>query len=709
MGYLGRRIGLSQDSGDSNPGGADGAVGGGILDLFAQGYFNREGNIFNNPAASPTGISASGGVINDYSVSSTVYRAHIFTASGTFEVSSLATGDFPNNVEYLVVGGGGGGGGSSQSGGGGAGGFRTNLTGHPVKAADYTLETGTYTVTVGAGGRGSSDSYPSRTGTSGGNSEFYPTPVSYPSTARVRSDGGGGGKGYAASPNNNGIPGGSGGGAFNESGGSPTAGASITDPNHPQPQGNVGGISPTYVGPYAGGGGGGAGRAGAPDNPSTPLGRSTGGYGRQCLIAGPPSDPQPVGAPGPGSGAAATGYFAGGGAGGSWPGNPSSHAGGYGGGGTSPASVPANGVDGALTSGGGGSGSSGTGPETPRKQGGNGGSGVVVLRYVIGTTLTAKATGGAISFYGGKTIHTFTGSGTFATTSDWDNPSIEYVIVGGGGGGGGDNYPGAGAGGGGAGGYLTGSVTLGAHPNSTTITIGSGGLGGPATSSPANESQLSTPGGDTTAAFPPGSKVAGGGGRGGGGPSNPGGSSVVYYTAERGASGGGGNGYTSNSANAGAAGNYYPPASPLHPSPAPGQGNDGGSSPGSPPYSGAGGGGSGAAGESNSAPAGGHGGQGTQLPTTFRDPTSSVGFPGPGSTKHWIAGGGGGGSPGTDGAGGSWDGSALLPGGPYAGAAAGASETSAESNSGSGGGGGCHPVRNGSNGGSGIVLIAYPT
>ena len=26
MGYLGRRIGLSQDSGDSNPGGADGAL-----------------------------------------------------------------------------------------------------------------------------------------------------------------------------------------------------------------------------------------------------------------------------------------------------------------------------------------------------------------------------------------------------------------------------------------------------------------------------------------------------------------------------------------------------------------------------------------------------------------------------------------------------------------------------------------------------------
>ena len=49
MGYLGRRIGLSQDKGDSNPGGADGAVGGGILDLFAHGYFERQGNVYNAP------------------------------------------------------------------------------------------------------------------------------------------------------------------------------------------------------------------------------------------------------------------------------------------------------------------------------------------------------------------------------------------------------------------------------------------------------------------------------------------------------------------------------------------------------------------------------------------------------------------------------------------------------------------------------------
>ena len=65
MGYLGRRIGLSQGQGDSDPAGADGAVGGGILDLFAAGYFNREGTLSPNVPA-PSGLTATGGVISDY-------------------------------------------------------------------------------------------------------------------------------------------------------------------------------------------------------------------------------------------------------------------------------------------------------------------------------------------------------------------------------------------------------------------------------------------------------------------------------------------------------------------------------------------------------------------------------------------------------------------------------------------------------------------
>ena len=66
MGYLGRRIGLSQDQGDSNPGGADGAVGGGILDLFANGYFERQGDIYNAPGIGPAEMAATGGVVADY-------------------------------------------------------------------------------------------------------------------------------------------------------------------------------------------------------------------------------------------------------------------------------------------------------------------------------------------------------------------------------------------------------------------------------------------------------------------------------------------------------------------------------------------------------------------------------------------------------------------------------------------------------------------
>ena len=66
MGYLGRRIGLSQDQGDSNPGASGGAVGGGILDLFSNGYFERQGDIYNAPGIVLTGHTATGGIISDY-------------------------------------------------------------------------------------------------------------------------------------------------------------------------------------------------------------------------------------------------------------------------------------------------------------------------------------------------------------------------------------------------------------------------------------------------------------------------------------------------------------------------------------------------------------------------------------------------------------------------------------------------------------------
>ena len=76
---------------------------------------------------------------------------------------------------------------------------------------------------------------------------------------------------------------------------------------------------------------------------------------------------------------------------------------------------------------------------------------------------------------------------------------------------------------------------------------------------------------------------------------------------------------------------------------------------------GSGGGGAGGAGVNGDASNGGSGGIGVQMPSTFRDPLSTVGAPGPGGGKYWVAGGGGGQDfgPGVNTGGG--------PGGPYAG------------------------------------------
>ena len=104
---------------------------------------------------------------------------------------------------------------------------------------------------------------------------------------------------------------------------------------------------------------------------------------------------------------------------------------------------------------------------------GDGGSGVVNVRYQRSPlTDIAKATGGAISFYGGKTIHTFTSPGTFTVPSPSGLSQVECLAVGGGGGGGQYN-----AGGGGAGGLVydaTASVSAQAY----SITVGAGGDGG---------------------------------------------------------------------------------------------------------------------------------------------------------------------------------------------------------------------------------------
>ena len=76
-----------------------------------------------------------------------IYRAHIFTSSGTFNVTSLGGFGPKLNILSLLVAGGGAG-----EGGGGGGGLRTNLSG--ILRWWGTPVIGPYTYTVTIGGRG---------------------------------------------------------------------------------------------------------------------------------------------------------------------------------------------------------------------------------------------------------------------------------------------------------------------------------------------------------------------------------------------------------------------------------------------------------------------------------------------------------------------------------------------------------------------------
>ena len=310
-----------------------------------------------------------------------------------------------------------------------------------------------------------------------------------------------------------------------------------------------------------------------------------------------------------------------------------------------------------------------------------------------------SVTGGTKFNSGSKTYHAFTEPGTLQIATEGPaatSITCEYVILGGGGGGGTSGH--GRGGGGGAGGYLTGT---GLVINETQeVHVGAGG--------------------DKNADGSPsylGSIVAYGGGKGGGGygAGNPGGSS-----------GGASGVYTGVTPNAVAYGlNPGTPAPVIANFPAytPGttQGHDGDKGwSGTPTIGEAQGGGGGGAGgdapvvESPTAALIGYGGIGVQLPATFQLPTHPYGVPGPGPSAFWVGGGGGAGAgtaPGPGGGGGappqnSYSGGGAggnWPGPPYDGNAG-------RANTGGGGGGGDNTSGwGGDNGGSGLVLIAYPT
>jgi uncharacterized protein YjdB len=299
----------------------------------AAGWFNYQPN-----ATGGTESSAGG------------FRTHRFTANGTFTVPS----GFNRNVEVLVVAGGGGGG-SNMGGGGGGGGV--------VYQNNFSVTPGTMAVTVGLGGSGAPSGASMPRGSNGGNSTF----------GSITAIGGGGGASSylnANAPAGNGGSGGGGVGCINTYAGLGTAGQGF----------NGSGGSGCYY-PGGGGGAGGAGSA----NPGN------GGPGILNSILG-------------------TAYYWGGGGGGSgYSGNGGNGGIGGGGGGAVGATTGGAGLNNGSP---GGGGAIGNFPNTPggnagantgggggggshydaNNFGGNGGSGVVIIKYTdLGSGVLASS------------------------------------------------------------------------------------------------------------------------------------------------------------------------------------------------------------------------------------------------------------------------------------------------------------------------------
>jgi len=315
-----------------------------------QGWINVQDSTSNERGSAD--IVATGGTIT----TSGDCKIHTFTSPGTFTVCSISTTPANNEVSYLVVAGGGGGG-HDDAGGGGAGGFRevkstastytaSPLDGYPSAPNRVTITAQAYPITIGAGGAGAIPG--------SNNCACAGTPSTF---STITSAGGGLGNRPAGSA---GGAGGSGGGGAPGGG---AGGAGNTPPVSP-PQGQNGGAGTPQS--NEGGGGGGAGAAGGAGSGGAPSGTAgPGGAGASTAI-----NPA-TGETGPGPAQ----FYSGGGGGGAFGTKGSGGVGGGGAGGQYPSTQAVAGT--ANTGGGGGAGSSNTGP----RDGKNGGSGIVIIRY----------------------------------------------------------------------------------------------------------------------------------------------------------------------------------------------------------------------------------------------------------------------------------------------------------------------------------------
>ena len=315
----------------------------------------------NDERLSPEYVVASGGT----EATSGDYKIHTFTSSSNFVVSNAGNSAGSTKMDYLIVSGGGAGG-ADNGGGGGAGGV--------VYATCQSVTAQTYPVTVGAGGASSPDG--DNPGRPGASSVFNSLSVYY--------GGGGRASGTTSQPGSNYANGGGGAGVVDNcaSAGAGVSGTTQSPVTGTYYGGNAGGAGKEASGPrYRAGGGGGAGAVGSIAPNAGPAGgyrAGNGGVGIQNNING--TNHYWAGGGGGGSNCGAGGHGGNGGGGGGAGQNCNSGSDGGTGlnaGTNGPSSNTAVGGNAGANTGGGGGGSS----RGYTSGSGQGGSGVVIIKY----------------------------------------------------------------------------------------------------------------------------------------------------------------------------------------------------------------------------------------------------------------------------------------------------------------------------------------
>ncbi len=389
--------------------------------------------------------------------SGNVYAVESYTYSGTANTADY-TRVFTKNTtcDILVVGGGGGGGfaGSNARAGGGGG------AGQFLLKTSYSFDAGTYNIKVGKGGLGGTAT--TENGETGKNSSI----TTLNNTILLESSGGGGGARGKSGTISNGLNGASGGGGCgSEAANTGTGGTALIQfVNNDSVYTGYNGASGGPV--FNGGGGGGYTSTGFS---ATTTNGGDGGSGITNNITG-----------------IVMNYCAGGGGGAYNNGVTTGTRGGNGGnitagnGGNFPGANGGNATNGSG-SGGGGAGVSDVGG--PAYVGGNGGSGIVIIKYLLGTIsttnfLTNEPTVSSPTFT--ETIQSFIHSGGTEAQTSYDitipqNTICDILMIGGGGAGGANR-----AGGGGAGALILsiGNILSGKY----NIRVGNKGVGYSSTS-----------------------------------------------------------------------------------------------------------------------------------------------------------------------------------------------------------------------------------